>query len=65
MNNVKGKQIKRYQVAICRMASEMEEHQIPYTGLLSRVLTRKELEGVLRFVGNHTLYPEIEENWEE
>jgi len=65
MNSTESKQIKRYQVAICRMASKMEEYQIPYTGLLSQMLTRKELEGVLRFVGNHTLYPEVEGKWEE
>jgi len=47
------------------MAAKMEEYQIPYTGLLSHTLTRKELEGVLRFVNNHTLYPDIEGSLEE
>jgi len=65
MNNTESNRIKRYQMAICRLAVELEEHGLPYTGLLSRVLTRKELEGVLRFVGNHALYLDIEGVWDE
>jgi len=65
MNNIEIKRTRRYQVTICRLAAKMEEYQIPYTGLLSHTLTRKELEGVLRYVNNHTLYPDIEGSWEE
>ena len=69
MNNAQREQIektlKRYRESICRLAVKLEELQMPYTSVLRHTLTRKELDGVQRYVSNHTLYPDIEGSWEE
>ena len=61
MNNTEKARLKRRTTLVCLLAAELAKHGLPYTDILSRVASKNEYIGVVKYVTNHVHFPDTED----